>query len=290
MKGIILAGGSGSRLAPLTHYTNKQLLPVYNKPMIYYALSTLLLADIREILIIASDRDISILQRELGNGELWKIDISYAVQLAPNGIAEALVIGEEFIDISSVCLLLGDNIFVGEGFTHRLSEARKKCVSDNVAVNFGVTVRDPRQLGVLEVDTFDNVISIEEKPLKPKSNIASTGLYMFPSDASRFAKGLRKSSRGELEITDLLQTYLQDERLKVELFGRGFLWKDMGTIENLYDASVYVRTLEKMQGLTIGCIEEILYTKGHLSKSDVGKILATYKPCAYRELLETLIK
>lgn len=260
MKGIILAGGSGTRLYPLTEVTSKQLLPVYDKPMIFYPLSTLMLAGIRDILIISTPRDLPNFERLFGDGSEYGIHLSYKVQEAPNGLAEAFLIGEDFIGEDSVAMVLGDNIFYGNGFSKLLKEAVKH--SDSGATIFGYYVDDPERFGIVEFDEKGQAISIEEKPNKPKSNYCVTGLYFYDNQVVKYAKSLTPSKRGELEITDLNNLYLKEGKLNVITLGRGFAWLDTGTMEALSDASEFVRVIEKRQGIMISAIEEIAYING----------------------------
>jgi glucose-1-phosphate thymidylyltransferase len=266
MKGIILAGGSGTRLYPITQTISKQILPVYDKPMIYYPLSVLMLAGIREILIISTPSDIHLYQNLLGDGKHVGLQISYEIQPSPDGLAQAFLIGEKFIGNDNVCLILGDNIFYGHGFGGELA---KTASLEDGAVVFGYYVNDPERYGVVEFDTKGNVISLEEKPVKPKSNYAVTGLYFYSNDVIAKAKSLKPSARGELEITDLNKLYLQENRLKVKLMGRGMAWLDTGTHESLLQASNYIQTIEMRQGLKISCIEEIAYVKGFIDKNQL---------------------
>lgn len=263
MKGIILAGGSGTRLYPLTEVTSKQLLPVYDKPMIFYPLSTLMLAGIRDILIISTPRDLPNFEKLFGDGSEFGIRLSYKVQEAPNGLAEAFLIGEDFIGSDSVAMVLGDNIFYGNGFSKILKQAAEKAASG--ATIFGYYVDDPERFGIVEFDEKGQVLSIEEKPEKPKSNYCVTGLYFYDNKVVSYAKKLRPSKRGELEITDLNNLYLKEGRLDVITLGRGFAWLDTGTIEALSDASEFVRVIEKRQGIMISAIEEIAYINGWIT-------------------------
>lgn len=265
MKGIILAGGSGTRLYPLTKVTSKQLLPVYDKPMIYYPLSTLMLAGIRDILIISTPDDTPRFEQLFGSGKKFGLNLSYAVQPYPGGLAQAFLIGEEFIGDDNVCMVLGDNIFYGNGLSKRLQQASQNLQAGKSTV-FGYYVPDPERFGVVEFDKDGRALSIEEKPTHPKSNYAVVGLYFYTNDVVRVAKGIRPSTRGELEITSVNQEYLSRGKLEVITFGRGFTWLDTGTHESLADATAFVRMIESHQGLKIGCIEEIAYKNGWMTK------------------------
>lgn len=268
MKGIILAGGSGTRLYPITKSVSKQILPIYDKPMIYYPLSVLMLAGIREILIISTPRDISCYEELLGDGSDVGLQISYAVQAAPNGLAEAFIIGEEFIGNDKVALVLGDNIFYGYGFSERL----KNAVERDEATIFGYHVSNPKEFGVVEFDENNNVISIEEKPQFPKSNYAVPGLYFYDSEVVEIAKNVKPSKRGELEITAVNNEYLKRGKLKVELFGRGMAWLDTGSPSGLLNAANFVEAVQTRQGLYVACIEEIAYKKGFISREQLLKL------------------
>jgi glucose-1-phosphate thymidylyltransferase len=263
MKGIILAGGAGTRLYPITQSISKQIIPVYDKPMIYYPLSVLMLAGIREILIISTPTDISLYKNLLGNGKQLGLDISYKIQPSPDGLAQAFILGEEFIGDDNVCMILGDNIFYGYNFRSILEDAARL---EDGAVVFGYYVNDPDRYGVVDFDQNGKVISIEEKPKQPKSNYAVTGLYFYSNDVVEKAKKLKPSARGELEITDLNRIFLEESSLNVKLLGRGFAWLDTGTHDSLLQASNFIATIEQRQGLKVSCIEEIAYKKGFINK------------------------
>jgi glucose-1-phosphate thymidylyltransferase len=289
MKGIILAGGSGTRLYPITRGVSKQLLPVYDKPMIYYPLSVLMLAGIREILVITTPEDQSSFQRLLGDGSDFGISLEYAVQASPEGLAQAFIIGEEFIGTDSVCLVLGDNIFYGQGFSPKLKKAVETAESGNGATVFGYQVKDPERFGVVEFDADRKAISIEEKPAKPKSNYAVTGLYFFDNKVVSRAKQVEPSERGELEITTLNQMYLTANELNVEMLGRGFAWLDTGTYESLLDAAQFVSTIEKRQGYKIACLEEIAFNNGWISKQKLMAAADALKKNNYGIYLSSIV-
>jgi glucose-1-phosphate thymidylyltransferase len=282
MKGIILAGGAGTRLHPITRAISKQIIPVYDKPMIYYPLSVLMLAGIKEILIISTPEDLHLYQTLLDDGSQLGLSLSYTIQPSPDGLAQAFLIGEAFIGDDSVCLILGDNIFYGHGFSRTLKEAAN--LKDGATV-FGYYVTDPERYGVVDFDSDGKVLSLEEKPAQPKSNYAVTGLYFYSNDVIRKAKILKPSARGELEITDLNRLYLEEERLRVRIMGRGMAWLDTGTQESLLQAANYIHTIEQRQGLKISCIEEIAYQMGFINKSQLLELAEQMKNSTYGQYL-----
>ncbi|MCW3786757.1 glucose-1-phosphate thymidylyltransferase RfbA [Plebeiibacterium sediminum] len=290
MKGVILAGGSGTRLHPITLATSKQLLPIFDKPMIYYPLSVLLLAGIKEILIITTPEDQASFVRLLGDGSQWGIKLEYVIQPSPDGLAQAFILGEEFIGDDDVCLVLGDNIFYGHGFVSLLQDAVKTVKKENKASVFGYWVNDPERYGVCTFDEGGNVTSIEEKPEVPKSNYAVVGLYFYPNSVIEIAKNIKPSPRGELEITTVNQEYLDKSALKVELMGRGFAWLDTGTHESLLEASHFVETLEKRIGLKVSCPEEIAYLNGWINKEQLIKLGEKLSKNQYGQYLLSLAK
>ena len=285
MKGIILAGGSGTRLYPLTKGVSKQLLPIYDKPMIYYPLSVLMLSNIQDILIITTPEDAAGFKRLLGDGSNFGVRISYAEQPSPDGLAQAFLIGEDFIREDDVCLVLGDNIFYGQHFSQMLHQAVENIEKDKKATIFGYYVKDPERYGVAEFDEKGNVISLEEKPKKPKSNYAVVGLYFYPNKVIDIAKKIKPSERGELEITSVNQEFLKSNNLKVQLLGRGFAWLDTGTHDSLTEASNFVETLEKRQGLKISCLEEIAFKKGWITKEKLIEVAQPLSKNAYGQYL-----
>lgn len=285
MKGIVLAGGSGTRLYPITKGVSKQLLPIYDKPMVYYPISVLMLAGIREILIISTPQDLPGFRRLLGDGSDYGVKFAYAEQPAPDGLAQAFLIGEEFIADEDVCLVLGDNIFYGQGFTGMLLDAVQRTAEHQVATLFGYSVPDPERYGVAEVDAEGRVLSLEEKPTAPKSDIAVTGLYFYPNRVVEEAKKITPSARGELEITDLNNRFLQEGKLHLQPLGRGFAWLDTGTHHSLYEASAFVQAIESRQSLKIACLEEIAWRKGWITKEDLARLAAPMRQSAYGEYM-----
>lgn len=289
MKGIILAGGSGTRLYPLTKVTSKQLLPIYDKPMIYYPLSVLMSAGIRDILVISTPQDLPRFKDLLGDGHQFGVRLSYAEQPSPDGLAQAFIIGEEFIGDDCVAMVLGDNIFSGHGLKKRLENAVLNAESGNGATVFGYYVDDPERFGIVEFDSDGHAISIEEKPLKPKSNYCVTGLYFYDNRVVEYAKGLKPSKRGELEITDLNRSYLEQGELNVELLGQGFTWLDTGTHESLVEATNFVMTVEKHQHRKIACLEDIAYTNGWITRDDVLETYEVMKKNQYGQYLKDVV-
>lgn len=285
MKAIILAGGSGTRLYPITKGVSKQLVPIYDKPMIYYPLSVLMLAGIREVLIISTPNDLPRFEELLGSGEDLGMKFSYVIQPSPDGLAQAFILGEEFLDGDDACLVLGDNIFYGHGLTKLLAQSVKNVKEENKATVFGYYVKDPERYGVAQFDEFGNVISIEEKPTEPKSNYAVVGLYFYPADVVKKAKNVKPSHRGELEITTLNQDYLNESRLKVELMGRGYAWLDTGTHESLLEASQFIQTIENRQSLKVACLEEIAYEMGYISKEKLLELALPFSKNQYGQYL-----
>ena len=290
MKGIILAGGAGTRLHPLTQVVSKQLLPVYDKPMIYYPLSVLMLAGIKDILIISTPVDLPNFKKLFGNGDQLGLSITYAEQPSPDGLAQAFIIGENFIGQDDVCLILGDNIFYGAGFQNLLSEAKRQVAENGNASIFGYYVDDPQRYGVAGFDQNGKVLSIEEKPKNPKSHYAVVGLYFYPNSVIEIAKNVKPSDRGELEITTVNATYLEQERLNMQIMSRGFAWLDTGTHEALTEATEFVKTIEKRTGLKIGCIEEIAYRKGFINQLQLQKLAEPLQKSGYGEYLISLVK
>ncbi len=290
MKGIVLAGGSGTRLYPITKGVSKQLLPIYDKPIVYYPLSVLMLAGIREILIISTPQDLPGFQRLLGDGTDYGVNFTYAVQPSPDGLAQAFIIGKEFIGDDSVCLVLGDNIFYGQSFSRMLADAVATADAENKATVFGYYVNDPERYGVAEFDEAGNVLSIEEKPQRPRSNYAVVGLYFYPNKVVEIAENIKPSDRGELEITTVNQEFLKDGELKVQLLGRGFAWLDTGTHDSLSEASTFVEVIEKRQGLKLACLEEIAFKKGWIDRDRLRVLAAPMKKNQYGQYLLKLLE
>lgn len=287
MKGIVLAGGSGTRLYPLTRGISKQLAPIYDKPMVYYPLSVLMLAGITDVLIITTPEDQANFQRLLGDGSELGMSFNYIVQPSPEGLAQAFILGEDFIGDDDVCLVLGDNIYHGHDLTSLLAKGVTNAQAENKATVFGYRVADPERYGVAEFDASGNVVSIEEKPSLPKSNYAVTGLYFYPNDVIQKAKEIKPSTRGELEITSVNQAYLEEQRLKVELMGRGYAWLDTGTHESLLEAAQFIETIEKRQGLKVACLEEIAFEQGYISKQ---QLIELAQPLAKNQYGQYLLK
>ena len=290
MKGIVLAGGSGTRLYPITKGVSKQLTPIYNKPMVYYPVSVLLLAGIKEILIISTPEDMPMFQRLLGDGSELGISFEYKIQEQPNGLAEAFILGEEFIGGDDVCLILGDNIFHGHGLTELLASSVKNITEQNTATVFGYYVNDPERYGVVEFNKSGEVISIEEKPEVAKSNYAVVGVYFYPNSVVQIAKKIQPSKRGELEITTINQVYLEKKQLKVKLMGRGYAWFDTGTHDSLLEASNFIQTIENRQGLKVACLEEIVFEQGYISPDQLEKLAEPLQKNEYGKYLQRLAK
>lgn len=290
MKGIVLAGGSGTRLYPITKGVSKQLLPIYDKPMVYYPISALMLAGIREILIISTPHDLPSFRSLLGDGSDYGVRFEYAEQPSPDGLAQAFIIGEEFIGDDSVCLVLGDNIFYGQGFTGMLQRAVAIVEEEHKATIFGYAVQHPERFGVAEIDDKGNVLSIEEKPSEPKSNYAVVGLYFYPNRVVEVAKGVTPSQRGELEITSVNEAFLNSGELTLQVLGRGFAWLDTGTHESLFDASRFIEVIESRQGVQVACLEEIAWRKGWISYEDMIRLAEPMKGSAYGQYMINLVK
>lgn len=290
MKGIVLAGGSGTRLYPITKGVSKQLLPIYDKPMVYYPISALMLAGIREILIISTPHDLPSFRSLLGDGSDYGVRFEYAEQPSPDGLAQAFIIGEEFIGDDSVCLVLGDNIFYGQGFTGMLQRAVATVEEEHKATIFGYAVQHPERFGVAEIDDKGNVLSIEEKPSEPKSNYAVVGLYFYPNRVVEVAKGVTPSQRGELEITSVNEAFLNSGELTLQVLGRGFAWLDTGTHESLFDASRFIEVIESRQGVQVACLEEIAWRKGWISDEDMIRLAEPMKGSAYGQYMINLVK
>ena len=290
MKGIILAGGAGTRLYPTTIVTSKQLLPVFDKPMVYYPLSVLMLAGIKDILIITTSNDIDNFKKLLGNGSRFGVNLTYKIQDKPNGLAEAFIVGEEFIGNDNVTLILGDNIFFGPKFSTLLKNAKEYVESKGGANIFAYVVKDPNRYGIVEFDDNLNAVSIEEKPKVPKSNYAVTGLYMYDNKVIQYAKSLKPSARGELEITDVNNIYLKNGNLRVEVLGRGFSWLDTGTHQSLLRAGMYIQTIEENQGIKIACLEEVAYNMGFLTKEDIMEQIKDFKNNEYYDYVKRLVE
>ena len=288
MKGIVLAGGNGTRLYPLTKVVSKQLLPIYDKPMIYYSLSTLLLSGIKDILIISTPQDINFYERLFSDGSQFGLNIQYKIQPSPDGLAQAFILGEDFIGDDNVAMVLGDNIFYGSGFSGKLKKCVKTVNDDNKAVVFGYEVKNPKRYGVVDFDNKGNAISIEEKPQYPKSNYAVVGLYFYPNSVINIAKSIKPSQRGELEITSVNSYYLKKSDLKVNILGRGFAWLDTGTINSINNASNYIRTIEERQGLKIACLEEIAYLNNFITKNQLKELIKKL-PDDYANYLRRLV-